>query len=37
MDLADTLLDHITDSVRYLEGLDSPLPHEGRRTTAFHH
>jgi glutamate decarboxylase len=37
MDLADALLDHITDSVRYLDDLDGPLPHEGRRTTAFHH
>ncbi|HEX7994279.1 MAG TPA: pyridoxal-dependent decarboxylase, partial [Streptosporangiaceae bacterium] len=37
MDLADALLDHITDSVRYLDNLDGPLPHEGRRTTAFHH
>ncbi len=37
MDLADVLVDHITDSVKYLEGLDGPLPKEGRRTTAFHH
>ncbi len=37
MDLADALLDQITDSVKYLEGLDGPLPKEGRRTTAFHH
>jgi glutamate decarboxylase len=36
-DLADVLLDGITDSVRYLNALDGPLPREGRRTTAFHH
>jgi hypothetical protein len=27
----------IADSVRYLEGLDRPLPREGRKTGAFHH
>jgi len=37
MDLADILLDDIADSVRYLEGLDRPLPREGRKTAAFHH
>jgi glutamate decarboxylase len=37
LDLADALLDGITDSVRYLDALDRPLPREGRRTTAFHH
>ena len=37
MDLADILLDDIADSVRYLEGLDRPLPREGRKTSAFHH
>ena len=37
MDLADALLDQITDAVKYLNGLDGPLPKEGRRTTAFHH
>ena len=37
IDLADALLDGITDSVRYLDGLTSPLPREGRKTTAFHH
>ncbi|HXP21458.1 MAG TPA: glutamate decarboxylase [Streptosporangiaceae bacterium] len=37
MDLADGLLDQIRASVRYLDGLDGPLPHEGRATTAFHH
>ena len=37
MDLADTLLDDIADSVKYLDGLDGPLPREGRRTSAFHH
>ncbi len=37
MDLADALLDQIRASVRYLDGLDGPLPHEGRVTTAFHH
>jgi glutamate decarboxylase len=37
MDLADVLLDAVTESVRYLDGLDGPLPHEGRKTAAFHH
>jgi glutamate decarboxylase len=37
MDLAEILLDDIADSVRYLEGLDRPLPREGRKTGAFHH
>ena len=37
MDLADRLLDAITDAVRYLDALDSRLPSERRRTTAFHH
>ena len=37
MDLADALLDQIRASVSYLDGLDGPLPHEGRVTTAFHH
>ncbi len=37
MDLADRLLEQIRSSVRYLDGLDGPLPHEGRVTTAFHH
>jgi glutamate decarboxylase len=37
MDLADGLLDEITESVRYLDGLDGPLPREGRKTTAFYH
>jgi len=37
LDLADALLDDIADSVRYLDGLDGPLPREGRKTTAFHH
>jgi glutamate decarboxylase len=37
MDLADALLDQIRASVSYLDGLDGPLPHEGRTTTAFHH
>ena len=37
MDLADVLVDHITDSVKYLEGLEGPLPKEGRRTMTFHH
>ncbi|HUC59491.1 MAG TPA: glutamate decarboxylase [Streptosporangiaceae bacterium] len=37
LDLADLLLDRITESVRYLDGLSGPLPREGRRTTAFHH
>jgi hypothetical protein len=27
----------IADSVRYLEGLDRPLPRAGRKTGAFHH
>jgi glutamate decarboxylase len=37
MDLADALLDEITESVRYLDGLGGPLPREGRKTTAFYH
>jgi glutamate decarboxylase len=37
LDLADRLLDQITDSVRYLDGLSGPLPREGRRTSGFHH
>ncbi|HUJ04727.1 MAG TPA: glutamate decarboxylase [Streptosporangiaceae bacterium] len=37
MDLADELLDAITAAVRYLDGLDGPLPHERRDTVAFHH
>jgi len=37
MDLADLLLDQITESVRYLDGLASPLPQEGKKTAAFHH
>ncbi len=37
MDLADELLDEITAAVRYLDGLDGPLPHERRDTVAFHH
>src|SRR5260370_6802252 len=32
MDLADTLLDDIGDSVKYLDGMDGPLPREGRRS-----
>ena len=37
MDLADKLLDQIEASVKYLDALDGPLPHEGRPTTPFHH
>jgi glutamate decarboxylase len=37
LDLADALLDEIADSVNYLDGLDGPLPREGRKTSAFHH
>ena len=37
VDLADALLDGITDSVRYLDALEGPLPREGRKTTTFHH
>ena len=37
MDLADALVDQLHSSVRYLDGLQSPLPHEGRTTTTFHH
>jgi glutamate decarboxylase len=37
MDLADALVGQISESVRYLDGLDGPLPHEGRRTASFHH
>jgi len=37
MGLADALVDRLQTAVRYLDGLESPLPHEGRITTAFHH
>ncbi len=37
LDLADRLLERIKESVSYLDGLSGPLPHEGRRTTGFHH
>lgn len=37
LDLADQLLERIEDNVRYLDGLTTPMPHEGRRTGAFHH
>jgi glutamate decarboxylase len=37
MDLADALLDEMTDSVRYLDTMDGPLPRVGRKTTTFHH
>ena len=37
MDLADKLLDQIGASVKYLDALDGPLPHEGRPTMPFHH
>jgi len=37
IDLADALLDGIIESVRYLDGLDGPLPRDGRKTSAFHH
>ena len=36
-DLADNLLERIRDSVQYLDGLEGPLPHEGRTTTSFAH
>jgi glutamate decarboxylase len=37
MDLADALLDDIAAAVEYLDGLDGPLPREGRKTMGFHH
>jgi glutamate decarboxylase len=37
MDLAERLLDSVRESVGYLDGLDGPLPHDGRRRTPFHH
>ncbi len=37
LDLADLLLESISESVKYLDGLDGPLPQEGRRTVTFHH
>jgi glutamate decarboxylase len=37
LDLADALLDDIAAAVAYLDGLEGPLPKEGRRTTGFHH
>ncbi|MDQ6615754.1 MAG: hypothetical protein M3083_13700 [Actinomycetota bacterium] len=36
VDLAHALVDRLHSAVRYLDGLDSPLPHQGRVTTAFH-
>jgi hypothetical protein len=37
LDLADALLDDVAAAVAYLDGLDGPLPREGRKTTGFHH
>jgi glutamate decarboxylase len=37
MDLADVLVDAITESVSYLDGLERPLPKEGKKTAGFHH
>ncbi len=37
MDLAESLLDNLEAAVSYLDGLDGPLPKEGRNTTTFHH
>jgi glutamate decarboxylase len=37
MDLAEGFLDDFRAAVRYLNQLDSPLPHEGRVTASFHH
>ena len=34
MDLADALVGRLHAAVAYLDGLDSPLPHEGRDTTS---
>jgi glutamate decarboxylase len=37
MDLADELLTSIANSVAYLDGLEGPLPKEGRTVQTFHH
>jgi glutamate decarboxylase len=37
MDLADRLMDAVRDSVKYLDGLISPMPKQGRPGGAFHH
>lgn len=37
MDLAETLLERVEENVRYLDGLEAPMPREGRRIGAFHH
>ena len=37
MDLAEQILDSIRTSVAYLDGLEGPLPKEGRPVETFHH
>jgi glutamate decarboxylase len=37
MDLADALVDQFHGAVKYLDGLQTPLPRRGRTTTTFHH
>ena len=36
-DLSDSLLFEIRHAVSYLDGLDGPLPKEGRSTQSFSH
>lgn len=37
MDMTHLLLKDIREAVTYLDGLESPMPKEGRKTTSFHH
>jgi glutamate decarboxylase len=36
-DLVDLLLAELRDAVAYLDGLEAPMPKEGRSNPAFHH
>jgi glutamate decarboxylase len=36
-DLVDLLLADLRDAVAYLDGLEAPMPKEGRSNPAFHH
>lgn len=37
MDMTNLLLGDTRDAVKYLDGLESPMPKEGRKTGSFHH
>jgi len=37
MDMTNLLLGDIREAVKYLDGLEAPMPKEGRRTASFHH